>query len=217
VKIEMTNKMVILGIAILAVGLIALPETLALFADQHTWYGIDQGNSSGKYGVPCMKCHVDVAQQIESAENAVHKNTGCEECHVVSQLAKGDVVGGTGTIHAAAAPACMDCHGMTANLTGTYHYTGAPEATSIFIGTNEAHTEFVNNASSAALLKGANEACVGCHTHVAVDITWNKPTNLSFNAAVSITGTWTVDNFAASGVKTTSVTSNGNGNGAVVP
>ncbi len=213
----MTNKIVILGIAILAVGLIALPETLALFADQHTWYPINQNDPTGQYGVPCMKCHVDVQQQIDSAANGVHKNTGCEECHVVSQFAKGATVGGTGNIHAAATPACMDCHGNAATLPGTYAYTGAPEATSIFLGSDEGHTEFVNNASSASLLQGSNEACVGCHTHVAVDIVWDKPTNLSFNASVSVNGVWTVNNFEAHGSKIIKVTADGNGNGSVIP
>jgi len=217
VKIEMTNKIVILGIAILAVGLIALPETLALFADQHSWYGIDQGNATGQYGVPCMKCHVDVQQQIDGANNAVHLNTGCEECHVVSQLAKGDKVGGNGTIHAAAAPACLDCHGNNSVDSSTYFYGGAIDATSILVGTNKAHKDFVQQASADQLLTGANEACVGCHTHVSVDISWNKPTNLSFNAKVNTTGYWTVDNFAATGSKFTNVTADGNGVGSVTP
>src|SRR5659263_155400 len=136
----MTNKLVILGIALLAVGLVALPETLALFAGQHDWYAIDQagGQASGVYGVPCAKCHADVQTQMNGMVNGgAHKNgTTCEECHIVSQLQKGGTVGGTGNIHAATAPACMDCHDGS--------FTGAPAAYSIINGTKEAHKDFIN-------------------------------------------------------------------------
>lgn len=213
----MTNKMVILGIAILAIGLVALPETLALFAGQHDWYEVNQetGNTTGDYGIPCMKCHADVQQQMDSMPaNAAHKTSvTCEECHIVSQFAKGATVGGTGSIHAAAAPACMDCHGNTSRIGYSYldsnpSGTPAPEATSIYNGSNEAHRDFVNSAmdagvTGAELMEGSNEACVACHTHVSVVITWNKPTTLSFQANSSNTGVWTVSNFVSSGVNTT--------------
>jgi hypothetical protein len=201
------NKLILIGIGIASVGLIALPQTLALFAGQHNFYEIDA--SSPNYGVPCGKCHADVYSELSGSK--VHENVECKDCHIIALTRNGAEVGGNKDIHAAAAPACLDCHGSTNN------YTTAPIATSILNGANESHIEFASNASSAELLKGANEACIGCHTHVIVNITWQKPTNLSFKASVSTQGVWNVTDFTAGGVKETKTTGNATGNGSIVP
>lgn len=220
----MTNKLIILAIAIVAVGLVALPETLALFAGQHNWYGVDSTNATDM-GVPCDKCHADVLTQMTGsvATKGAHTGEGsgtlvtCYECHITSQTdtsagGKSDpllggtpiTVGGTGNIHAAAAPACMDCHGDNSVVAGTYSYGTAPPATSIYNGSNEAHKDFVNSAQDVAvtgstLMEGSNEACVACHTHVSVEITWNKPSTINFTAASDLNGVWTVGNFVSKG------------------
>ena len=99
-----------------------------------------------------------------------------------------------------------------------YHATFG-NATSILYGANESHKKFAADAAApnATLLKGANEACVGCHTHVNVDSVWQKPTNLSFKASVSSEGVWNVTDFAAGGEKVKKTTGNATGNGSVVP
>jgi hypothetical protein len=208
------NKIVLIGIAILAVGLIALPQTFALFAGQHDWYNERTNDVAGIKGIPCMKCHADVRAQMDNMpRNAPHTtgtfdgSDGCIGCHVEAEMNKNpttEIGGLPGQLHAAAAPECLDCHGDNAGMGYTYY--GAPVGVSIF-GTTyaangasaEVHGEFVMNASvtTEELLKGANEACVGCHTHVGVNATWVKPTMLSFKAGVSTTGTWTVSNFRA--------------------
>lgn len=191
----------------LAVGLVALPETLALFAGQHDWYDINatQGALNGQYGVPCMKCHADVQAQMDGmVSGGAHKGSSvatCEGCHILTVTTYNSVTGtvaGNGTVHAAAAPECMDCHDGGANAPIT-----APNASAIVSAPAEAHKAFVADAVTSTVMEGANEACVGCHTHVAVDITWNKPTNLSFTANSSNLGVWTVSNFGSSGEKQT--------------
>ena len=198
----MKNRLILIGICIAAVGLIALPQTLALFAGQHTFYEVSRDPEN--LGVPCAKCHADVYSELSGSSNKVHETVSCEDCHVIALMNKGAKVGGNESIHAAAAPACMDCHD------GNVSY---PNATSILYGANESHKKFAFDAANASLLKGANEACVGCHTHVNVDSVWQKPTNLSFKASVSSEGVWNVTDFAAGGMKETNVT----GNGSVVP
>ncbi len=223
----MNNKIVLLGIAVLAVGVIALPETVAMFAEQHTWYPINQNNPSDS-GVPCIKCHIDVQQQIDSPANGAHKNLKCETCHVVSQLAKGATLGGTGTIHAAASPLCMDCHdgsaepgaeldphmfpGSTNNCQNCHYDINNllktnMNATSIYQGKDEVHKNFAQGANYSTLLKGSNEACIACHTHVSVDIVWTKPTNLTFTASHGVNG-WEVGNFNKTGAKIINTTGN---------
>jgi len=45
-----------MGIAVVAVGLFALPSTVSLFSGQHRWYNISgTGNE-----IPCIKCHADI-------------------------------------------------------------------------------------------------------------------------------------------------------------
>ncbi len=209
----MTSKLMLIGIGIAAAGLFALPQTLALFAGQHDFYEVSR--DPGNLGVPCAKCHGDVYAELSGSD--VHSQVRCEDCHVLALTFKGAKVGGNVDIHAAAAPACLDCHDGKLTSAQWHNFTEPPltcadchvdaakptfgNATSILYGANESHTEFASNASSAALLKGANEACVGCHTHVNVEIVWQKPTNLSFNASVSPHGVWNVTDFAASGVK----------------
>ena len=196
----MTNKLILIGIAIAAVGMVALPETLALFQGQHNFYDtIAAGN-----GVPCVKCHSDVTQELAQpgSVNTVHAAQGCEGCHMTTAPTKeGLVQGPTGSFHAAAAPACLDCH--TPSGPGL-------SALEIQNGAEEVHKPFVQQAnSSSGFLKGANEACIGCHTHVAVDITWTKATNMSLTANESSNSTghfWTVGNYNTSGtviIKTT--------------
>jgi len=209
------NKIILIGMAILAVGLIALPQTFALFAGQHDWYPVSGNDVDAIKGVPCMKCHADVRQQMDAmAAGSPHMTAafdgsdGCILCHVAAEMNKNPslLIGGAASddLHAAAAPECLDCHG---DDTLGYHFAGAPIAVSIF-GSNytgnsatnaEVHGDFVVSASAPGetLLKGANEACVGCHTHVGVNATWVKPTMLSFRAGVSTTGIWTVSNFRA--------------------
>ena len=229
----MTGKLILIGIAIAAAGLIALPQTLALFAGQHTFYEVSRYPEN--LGVPCAKCHADVYSELTGSSNKVHEKVECEGCHVIALTYKGAKVGGDKEIHAAASPACMDCHDGTltadqwhylySNFTTGYvcgvacHGTVAKDAlkaTSILYGANESHKKFAFDASNATLLKGANEACVGCHTHTNVDIVWQRPTNLSFNASV-IQGVWNVTDFTAGGEKVTKTTGNATGNGSVVP
>ncbi|MCG2738021.1 MAG: hypothetical protein L6282_16705 [Candidatus Methanoperedenaceae archaeon] len=220
----MTNKLILIGIGIAAIGLIALPQTLALFAGQHDFY---ETSRTPPYGVPCAKCHADVYSEL--ARSKVHEKVECEGCHILALTYKGAKVGGNESIHAAGAPACMDCHdgklttgqwheiaktsgtcagGVNCHGSGISRDTTFKNATSILYGANESHKKFAEDAAApnATLLKGANEACVGCHTHTYVDIAWERPTNLSFKASVSPKGVWDVTNFTASGVKKTNTT-----------
>ncbi len=219
----MNGKMMLLLIATIMVGVVALPETLALFAKQHTWYDINRSSQYGETGVPCVKCHVDIQQQIDSPANGVHKDLKCESCHIVSQVAKGSTLGGTGTIHAAASPLCIDCHDGSVKPGGSLDPHSLPEgncmnchksytdmstnlnATSIFYGKDEVHKKFVEGSNYSTLLKGSNEACVACHTHVSVDIVWNKPTNMTFSAS-RVGNDWEVTNFNKTGSKITNTT-----------
>jgi len=210
------NKKIWLGIAILAIGLIALPQTLALFAGQHNFYEVSR--DPGNLGVPCVKCHGDVNSEISGSQ--VHSSLKCEDCHVLAPIYRGASLGGNKDIHAAAAPACLDCHDGSLTSGQWHNFTDDPSvcanchgytiptfgnATSILYGANESHVKFASEASNSLLLKGSNEACIGCHTHVLVNISWTRPTTMNFNVN-NTDGTWKVDDFSSSGKITANTT-----------
>lgn len=78
----MDKKFGIALIALVGIGIFALPSTIALFAGQHSFYNIDaRGNQ-----VPCVKCHGDVKAELGSNNNGPaspgpHANFKCEYCH----------------------------------------------------------------------------------------------------------------------------------------
>jgi len=205
----MGNKLILIGVAIMAIGLIALPQTLALFAGQHNFY---DNLGSGAAAIPCEKCHADVFSELNQpgSVNAVHRGQGCAGCHVTTAPTKeGLSQGGSPTddFHAAALPLCLDCHSGTGP---------GVDARSILVGSVEAHKPFANEANNSLLLRGSNEACISCHTHVAVDINWTKAYKISFNAKENATTglhEWTVDNFATEG--TVQIQTYGNRSGGI--
>ena len=121
------EKIALLLVSVVAVGVFALPSTISLFAGQHTWY-----NLSGKENnVPCEKCHADVANEMKAL---VGPHTGemynrerfkCEYCHRLFPIEHKNssfstytyaFANGTAEIqpgkeaHAASTVPCMYCH-----------------------------------------------------------------------------------------------------------
>jgi hypothetical protein len=106
-----SKGLVLLTIAVVAIGILGLPSTVSLFSGQHAWYNVSaKGND-----VPCEKCHADIADEMSHTEP--HVDMECWYCHRTGNLtgytyASGD---GGGAIagqeaHAASTVECMDCH-----------------------------------------------------------------------------------------------------------
>jgi len=81
----MKSNMILLAVAVVTVGIFALPSTISFFAGQHTWY---QLNGTGDLGgqLPCEKCHADVANEMEALIGPHTNELGygrleCEFCH----------------------------------------------------------------------------------------------------------------------------------------
>jgi hypothetical protein len=202
-------------LAVIALGVIILPETYALFSGQHNFYDTTQSGNQ----IPCEKCHSDILQELQQPgeTNFVHlMGEGCLKCHItVAPNAEGLIQGPGGQFHAAATIACLDCHGATLPSGSEFHGPGAQcltchktspfsvpvtsaSALQIFLP-NETHKSFAEGAINSSLLKGANEACVGCHTHISVNITWTKPYAMTMKANVNNNGTWSINNMSGSG------------------
>jgi hypothetical protein len=224
-----TNKIALMAIAIVAIGIFALPGTVSLFSGQHTWYGLDETGNQ----LPCEKCHQDIQDEMVHADNGVHKGLaapGCD-CHRVNTtttrfgtgVADGDGVGDSnpGTeAHAAATIACMLCHEQGNEL--SYPFAGGFNQEAVYDGStpvyyynhsdgsggeHAAHNAFINQAIKDPLMEDSNEACIACHTRVGVNITWSKNVYLEFTAREDEFGNWTVEDFAAGGDNITQVNS----------
>jgi hypothetical protein len=105
---------------------------------------------------------------------------------------------------------CQKCHYGTSSsgdftrslwaggfgLTGVTGDTGATEAHNEFTKTDDGITRFEYGAS--------NGACVACHTHVNVDITYQKPSTYKFDVNFFTDGTENTGGFSAQGPMVTS-------------
>jgi hypothetical protein len=119
-----SDKIALLAVAIVAVGIFALPNTVSLFSGQHTWYDL----SAGPNDVPCEKCHAEIADEMQSGENGAHGDLTCAMCHRTPFT---DYTYGSGNgsgsapgeeAHAAAVIECMDCHGIYRDIGSGNHY-----------------------------------------------------------------------------------------------
>ncbi len=246
----MNSKILLLSVAVIAVGLFAMPQTLSLFAGQHTWV-------TGE-NLSCQKCHMDIYDEITSSGNQAH-NSGsmldCERCHRTSTSTKtganitygqwmayssNNFINATNiTAHAAVTVECLACHG-TGNTTvnGTKSISGvakeiqaAAEAHRIFYYQSVSDVE-VGDINQAALqtlfpsnmdnisgaswyttanqtvvkLKGTNTACVGCHTHAIVNITWTRSLGYSMNVT-SVSGAMNITSWGVNASTRTNYTS----------
>jgi hypothetical protein len=222
-----SKGIVLLAVAIVAIGIFALPSSVSLFSGQHTWYDLSgDGND-----VPCEKCHAEIKDEMISIDNGVHETVKCEGCHRTDARVgyalddEGAVYPGQGA-HAASTQECMICHGG-GNFTHEYISCSgtssachgvpfiAPRAGGFGLtedaadtGEKAAHLPFVDDSIDDPLMKGANEACISCHTRIGVEITWTKNENLEFDATEDGYGIWAISAFAAGGSNVTYVNTN---------
>lgn len=185
-----SRKSILLAVAVLAIGLYIMPSTLSLFSGQHTFVNGSE--------VSCRKCHEDIYSELNSGASqspqAPHSSiANCRVCHTTGEL--DNVIGGSADwltpikvnistdpqAHSAITVECVFCHDLiVAEITGV----------------NESHRPFYNSSKAddpnngTKLLKGGNEACIGCHTHIWVNITWNRPVGYNINATEVSSGVY---------------------------
>lgn len=113
----MNSRVVLLSIAVVVVGLFAMPTTVSLYAGQHTFENASKVVSDNG----CRKCHGDVYDEMHSALNGVHwKRTSltpdtqfqCRECHNVTNVSVNYITGTkvNDSAHAATTVSCLACH-----------------------------------------------------------------------------------------------------------
>jgi hypothetical protein len=201
----MNQKITVLTIAIIAIGVFALPNTLALFSGQHTFD--KPGNTT-----ICAKCHSDVISEIQAG--SYHKsliptsgsNTECKGCHTTSTIGSNLIPLGNGTGNASGSYNVgfnISTGNFTrangSNITGYgAHAAITVECASCHYAVNftdDAHRSFSDNSTSQTWLKGANEICVGCHTKTRVEMTWARKGGYNYSYDfMNSTGTFSFNN-----------------------
>lgn len=178
----MNSRILLLAISVFAVGIFAMPGTLSLFSGQHTF------TNNGSDPDFCKKCHMDVYDEMNWYSGAAPAGshgalTTCKVCHRTGNLSEYGFLEDFGisgfpetnvsnmSAHAAVTVECVFCHDMVVNQ---------------ITGTGEAHNKFYNDSNQTSLLKGANEACVGCHTHTRVTVNYVRKGG--YNVTADITG-----------------------------
>jgi len=212
----MNSKILLLSIAVISVGLFAMPSTLSLFAGQHTFYN---GSS-----VNCGKCHLDIITEASSqGGNYTHKtilsNTGraqCAVCHTTGSVSDvpigkntsnaGNYIYDTKTlnvtnnsaVHAAVTVACISCHTNVST-----ELQGSAEAHGAFYNASAADS----SGNNTNILTGGNEACVGCHTHIWVNVTWKRSVGYELLVNESVSGTYVINITAVNATQNTTYSS----------
>lgn len=169
------RKIGLILVAAIAIGMFALPATMAYFTGQHYFvYGDD---------VQCTKCHADIGTEYGGAHDAIGMK--CTDCHVTVAM------NGTSSTttqnpsakigHASVAVECLDCH-----ENGVGPQVGLGSAHDIY-STGAAHREFFDAAiANTDMNNGYNEACIACHTHTVVTITWAPGTAMNYDATTDV-------------------------------
>jgi hypothetical protein len=177
----MKTKTVLLGVAILAAGLMIMPYTVSVYTSgSHLWY-YDGVTATWDDEVECNRCHNDAGSNdvFSGGSYAYHLNKPCTDCHQAAAPAAGEHTG-ISTLECANA-ACHD--EAAANFTATDpHYEVYQNAT------------ILNDVGTSGT---ANEACIACHTDVDVvmDFDWSEVGGTIWLNATRLTTGWQINNF----------------------
>jgi hypothetical protein len=158
------NRLIFVMIAVIAIGLFALPATFSYSGSMHTFKQIASGSATDVNAF-CAKCHTgEISTQLAASDNGlyysgkpkIHSTIGCQGCHQITSTVNGNgyAKGVESTEHAARLPSCLDCHISTGIL------SQIGDAGNEIRADTEAHKNFKDVPG------GDNDIeCIGCHTN----------------------------------------------------
>ena len=190
------RKRLLLVLGLLSLVLLVMPSASAKFTGQHTFI-----NGSN---VQCTKCHTTVGDELRSSDEHTHNFTvttgetdgACRVCHIIrisgSTLQNLYQQNQTAPYHAAALIECTYCHGNYNGSSPGYGVSPIPGANVTAEFENgadiEAHFPLYNRSKlggTTDFLKGANEACIACHTEAANVTVYEPSLALKINASLT--------------------------------
>jgi len=194
------KNMILLSVAVLAIGLFVLPQTMAMFIGQHTWFSVR--SPTDEYAM-CEKCHVnEVAEwNTNNQDGGAHSRyvteygAGCF-CHQINETRL--EVYGLDDNNSNVSEFGFEIWRETANLNNSSDWAWRPVTTphaAVIIdcvdchwnesqqisNTNSAHYAFWNQTKNAANTDN-NTACMACHTHTHLNITWIRLSGINIVA-----------------------------------
>ena len=146
-------------------------------------------NSGSRYHaaslVACMDCHAGASPQPghETARLGQESPTDeefCEKCHYGTEL--------PGSLRTYA----LSAGGFGMGLTNEVFDSGEAEVHKPMVVAQDSISVFGGRFTPAS-----NDGCIGCHTHVDVEITYQRPTTLQYGATEFSDGNWSVGGFGA--------------------
>lgn len=176
----MNSKMLIFGIAVLSVGLFAMPSTVALLSGQHSFVEYNANSTT----ISCTGCHGDVAVTgihtnrtqpvtgtliVWSSTLADSKDAQCRGCHVPGLVNTNLLIPLNGTVtnlsaineatvHIAKRATCTNCHDLAySRLTGS-----GPDAH------RPLNDSAVNANGNITYIQASDRACITCHTQAGI-------------------------------------------------
>jgi hypothetical protein len=175
-EMKMT-KLTIFMLAVVAIGIFALPSTLSVGVGQHKFrtYGTVETDGAAF----CAQCHKSgdtVSNELLASDtrdtaamgyggigDKIHSSIWCGDCH---EITEGYEVAAVSTEHAAKNPSCLKCHGAG----NTYGYN---DVTVELSQLTESHKNFV--------VAGDDDVqCIACHTYVTKEGTITYTFDTSF-------------------------------------
>ncbi|MCK5659791.1 MAG: cytochrome c3 family protein [Methanosarcinales archaeon] len=177
------EKVILLLLAVVAIGMFALPSTLAMYSGQHQYV---KGEN-----VDCTKCHgATDTMGAELAAGEAHLALTCQSCHgftnAVSTTPNAATDGTTGHAATTSAISCIDCH-----IESVGFGTIAIDADGLTVMqelANGAHASLV----AATGFADVDDACIGCHTQ-AITHTGDVASGASTEALTDLSA-WTYGN-----------------------
>lgn len=216
------KSILILGFAIVAIGLFIIPSTMSMFLGQHRFYSVRTANSQYEM---CQRCHfAEVGEwQANTGAHAAYRawmieDTGVDPgcfCHQVNESALSgfgidtteisnfgyEIFNESGQLNTS-----KDSWTWTNNT--SWRTTDTPHAaitidcvschtnaTSQLDNTNEAHRPFFEQSRNTSLnpVGNNNTACMACHTMVGLNITMERiEGGLFINANHTEDYNWTI-------------------------
>src|SRR3990170_8087456 len=172
------NKLTILMIAVVAIGVFALPSSLSVGAGQHKFTTVQ---SAGAVNAFCSQCHGGadaIASELALSNNSkvslfgakIHASQTCGSCHAITggyATAINTGIDYQSEEHAAALPSCLKCHASKINTVGK----------ELANATAEAHFNFKSATDD-------DIQCIACHTAV----TKTGSITYSYNAGQTVSG-----------------------------
>ncbi len=211
------KNLLLLGFAVVAIGLFVIPNTMSMFVGQHRWYSVR--TASSQYDL-CERCHIAEVNEwtLNTGAHSTYKewmehNTsggdpGCF-CHQINntnlvsfgfsasnltdfgfeQFNVSGGINGSNTTWSNAWRTKNTPHAAITIACIDCHYNASAQLNN----TNEAHGAFYNETKNSTY-GSANTACMACHTMVGLNITMRRVQGgIIINASHNPDYTWTIN------------------------